>query len=212
MNIETHPDLLALRQAAETRNHEQAQFLLKKLFMELDFFAAVAVAVECAGRFLSTFEKFYPAARWPRQILVQIASLGTAPGQLPPEAAGEFHAPGAANFLKTLSDLAFALHPNTQGPPRIGYLVSAVVNTIMAELSAMWYGGRLDDWERFRTGEIDPTTGLYHDPEVTHIAYAFWTDAAVAQQDTKSWLAVANAVEKQLRRAGAFGKEADGND
>ena len=41
--------------------------------------------------------------------------------------------------MKALSDLAYALQPGPL-PPRIGYLVSATVNAIMAELVEHYYG------------------------------------------------------------------------
>ena len=138
-----------LREAAVKRDPEQSQFLLKKLFMEMDFYLALAVVVERAQSFLETFEHYYPDARFARQILMQMVNTGTAPSRLPPEALRDFEAPGAANYMKALSDLAHALQ---QGPlpPRIGYLVSATVNAIMAELVEHYYGQHLDRWALVR--------------------------------------------------------------
>lgn len=194
-------DLLALRAAAESRDPQACQFLLKALLGRLEFYIALAVALERAYAHLSTFEAQYPQARFARQILVQMASLGTAPPRLPPEALRDFVAPGAANFMKCLSDLAFALHPNTAPPAKIGYIVSAVVHAIMADLVAAWYGPRPDDWERVRANTIDPVSGAYRDPTATQIAYAFWTDPQTAARDTAAWLAVADSVAEKLKKS-----------
>ena len=180
-----------LREAAVKRDPEQSQFLLKKLFMEMDFYLALAVVVERAQSFLETFEHYYPDARFARQILVQMVNTGTAPSRLPPEALRDFEAPGAANYMKALSDLAHALQ---QGPlpPRIGYLVSATVNAIMAELVEHYYGQHLDRWALVR--------GNPASPEAREIAYAFWMDGEIALLDTDHWLQVAESIETHLQR------------
>ena len=192
-------DIDALRQAARERNPEQTQFVLKRLFLNMSFYRALAVSVERAHAFLETFERYYPGADWARQVIVQITSLATAP-QLPAEALRDYTAPGAANFFKALSDLAHSVQQNEQKEARIGYLVSAVVNAITAELVETYYGDRLDDWECVRTSRIDPATGQYEDPEVTRIAYDFWTDETVAARDITAWLAVADAVAANMER------------
>ena len=89
-----------------------------------------------------------------RQILTQMVTTGTAPSRLPPEAQRNFEYPGAANYMKALSDLAHALQPGPL-PPRIGYLVEATVNAIMAELVEHYYGRRMADWQiiREKTGD-----------------------------------------------------------
>ncbi len=180
-----------LRQAAEKRDPEQCQFLLKTLFMEMEFYLAVAVVVERAQSFLETFEHYYPDARFARQILMQMVNTGTAPSRLPPQALRDFEYPGAANYMKALSDLAHALQ---QGPlpPRIGYLVSATVNAIMAELVEHYYGRRMEHWALVRE---DPESS-----EAREIAYAFWTDEEIALLDTDHWLQVAESIEEHQRR------------
>ena len=180
-----------LRQAAEKRDPEQCQFLLKTLFMELEFYLAVAVVVERAQSFLETFEHYYPDAGFARQILMQMVNTGTAPSRLPPQALRDFEYPGAANYMKALSDLAHALQ---QGPlpPRIGYLVSATVNAIMAELVEHYYGRRMEHWGLVRE---DPESS-----EAREIAYTFWTDEEIALLDTDHWLQVAESIEEHQRR------------
>ncbi len=180
-----------LRIAAEARDPERCQFLLKSLFMELDFYLALAVVVERARSFLETFETYYPDGVFARQILMQMVNTGIAPARLPPEALRDFEYPGAANFMKALADLAHALQPGPL-PPRIGYLVSATVNAIMADLVEHYYGPRPRAWSRVRAAPGEP--------ESSEIAYAFWTDEDVALLDTDGWLQVADCIERQLQR------------
>ena len=180
-----------LRYAAEARDPERCQFLLKSLYMELDFYLALAVAIERARSFLETFETYYPDGAFARQILMQMVNTGTAPPRLPPEALRDFEYPGAANFMKSLADLAHALQPGPL-PPRIGYLVSATVNAIMAELVEHYYGPRPQAWVQVRETPAEPPAG--------EIAYAFWTDENVALLDTDHWLEVADSIERHLQR------------
>ena len=185
--VEQQTTLDQLRVAAEARDPERSQFLLKSLFMELDFYLALAVVIERAQSFLETFETYYPDGQFVRQILMQMVNTGTAPARLPPEALRDFEYPGAANYMKALSDLAHALQPGPL-PPRIGFLVSATVNAIMAELVEHYYGRRMEDWALVRHA---PT-----DPQVQEIAFAFWTDDEVALLDSDHWLQVADSIER----------------
>lgn len=180
-----------LRQAAEARDPEQCQFLLKSLLMSMEFYLALAVVIKPAQAFLETFEHYYPDARFARQILMQMVNTGTAPARLPPEAQRSFEYPGAANYMKALADLAHALQKGPL-PPRIGWLVSAAVNAIMAELVEHYYGQRIDDWIFIRQHPADPKSQA--------IAHAFWTDADVALLDTDHWLQIADSIEKNLAR------------
>lgn len=180
-----------LRQAAEKRDPERCQFLLKALFMEMEFYLAVAVVVERAQSFLETFEHYYPDAGFARQVLMQMVNTGAAPSKLPPQALRDFEYPGAANYMKALSDLAHALQPGPL-PPRVGYLVSATVNAIMAELVEHYYGRRMERWALVRG---DPASSAARE-----IAYAFWTDEEIALLDTDHWLQVADSLEDHQRR------------
>lgn len=183
--------LRQLRDAAEARDPERCQFLLKTLFMKMEFYLALSVVIERAQSFLETFEHYYPNGGFARQILTQMVNTGTTPSRLPPEAQRDFEYPGAANYMKALSDLAHALQPGPL-PPRIGYLVSATANAIMAELVEHYYGRRMDAWLTVRER---PDSA-----ETRDIAYAFWTDEEVALLDTDHWLAVTDSIEAQLRR------------
>ena len=180
-----------LRQAAETRDPEQCQFLLKTLFIGMEFYPALAVVIERTQSFLETFETYYPDGIFARQILMQMVNTGTAPSRLPPEALRDFEYPGAANFMKALVDLAYALQPGPL-PPRIGYLVSATVNAIMAELVEHYYGQCPEAWALLRQKPKSP--------EASEIAYTFWTDEEVALLDSDHWLQVADSIERHLQR------------
>lgn len=185
------PAIEQLRKAAEARDPERCQFLLKTLFMELDFYLALAVVIERARSFLLTFETYYPDGVFARQILMQMVNTGAAPPRLPPEALRDFERPGAANFMKALSDLAHALQPGPL-PPRIGFLVSATVNAIMAELVEHYYGPRPQAWAKVRAAPAEPAA--------SDIAYGFWTDEDIALLDTDHWLQVADSIERLLQR------------
>ena len=180
-----------LRQAAEARDPERCQFLLKTLFMGMEFYLALAVVIERAQAFLEIFETYYPDGQFARHILMQMVNTGTAPARLPPEALRDFEYPGAANYMKALADLAHALQPGPL-PPRIGYLVSATVNAIMAELVEHYYGRRMDAWALVREAPAAPAA--------QDIAYAFWTDAEVALLDTDHWLEVADSIARHSQR------------
>lgn len=183
--------LTQLRQAAEARDPEQCQFLLKTLFMNMDFFFAFAVVVERAQSFLETFEHYYPKAKFARQILLQMVNMGTAPAKLPPEALRDFEYPGCANYMKALADMAHALQSGPL-PPRIGYLVSATVNAIMAELVEQYYGAHMEQWHFVRENPSDPQS--------QQIAYTFWTDEEVALLDIDHWLQVADSIQEKMER------------
>ena len=103
----------------------------------------------------------------------------------------DFEQPGGANYMKALADMAHALQPG-ELPPRIGYLVSATVNAIMAELVEHYYGEHIDQWQFVRQHPDDPKT--------REIAYQFWTDADVALLDSDHWLEVADSIEQKLKR------------
>ena len=191
LRVSQQANLQKLRQAAAERDPEQCQFLLKTLFMGMEFYPALAIVIERAQSYLETFETYYPDGVFARQILMQMVNTGTAPARLPPEAMRDFEYPGAANYMKALSDLAHALQ---QGPlpPRIGYLVSATVNAIMAELVEHYYGLHTDHWTIVRE--------IPEDPKAKQIAYDFWTDEDVALLDTDHWLQVADSIERHLLR------------
>jgi len=195
-------DIDALSTAAIERDHEKAQFLLKKLLAQLDFFVALAAAIEPVYEFVDTWEQYYPDEVWARRLLVAIVSFGAPPDESVSQAAlrQDFTAPGAGNFLKAVADIVQSMQAKHQPGARVGYLVSAIVNAVMAELVEFWYRDRPDEWERARLNPFDSSTGKYRDPQATQIAYQFWTDPEVTRRDTQAWLAIAHSIEEKLDR------------
>src|SRR5262249_9118316 len=137
-------DLAALRTAAEQRDWGKLQDTLTRLFMEMEFFAALEIAVTRAYNHLPVFEAAHPESGWARSLLVWITSYGAAPANLPPEAAVPYNSPGAANFIAALIDLARAMERLTPMENRVRFLASAASNVILAELAASWYGEHPD--------------------------------------------------------------------
>jgi hypothetical protein len=202
MNDQQRRDLTDLRAAAQERNQERVQYLLKRLLQSMDYFVALSVPLERLQLFLDIFESYYPEEIWIRKLLLTINTFGTPPESAIAEAALQetFSAPGAANFVKAVFDLTQAMQDKHTGEARIGYMASAVVNGIMAELAEAWYGEREADWQRVRSNQYDPQTGTYSDPEAMQIAYTFWTDEATAMLDQSCWMEIAANIEKKLLR------------
>ena len=186
-----HPQIETLRRAAHERDADTLQFTLKQVFQKLDFVVALGIAAEQAYRYVDTFEQYHPEEVWPRRMLMLIVTTATAPErQIIEEAFKHFETPGSANFIKAMYDLYQGTQETNQSQARLGFLVSAVVNAITAELVELYFGKRPEQWTAYRAqAENAP-----------QIAMDFWTNEAVSQQDTKRWLAVADAVEKRLDR------------
>lgn len=189
-------DLGELRRAAQNRDAEQLQFLLKKLFQQMEFVIALGIATEQVYGYVETFERYHPQEVWPRRMLVQIVMTATAPDEsIIQQAFQHFTTPGTANFFKALYDLYQATQKRHQREARLGFLVSAVVNANTAALVEGYFGPRPDDWEAYRAqGE-----------QFQQIALAFWTDEAIAEQHRAQWLAVADAIETTLNERSSRG-------
>lgn len=187
-------DLSDLRQYAQARNHEQIQFVLKRLLQQMPFFYSLAVVLEVTYRFLDVFESYYPDEGWVRQMLLSIASFGTAPDDSVAEMAlsQAFTEAGTGNYIKAIYDITQAMQGRHTPEARVGYLTSALVNAVMAELAEAWYGDKPDLWQVVRQ---DPTA-----PDSMTIAYAFWTNQQTATLDTQNWLEIADALERALER------------
>jgi len=202
MNAQQRVDLQDLRQAARDRNQEQMQYLLKRLLQDLSFFVALSIPLERIYSFLDIFESYYPEEEWVRKLVLAINSFGMPPDDRIVEIALEqpFNAPGIGNFVKAVYDATQAMQSRHTREARLGYIASAIVNTIMAELAESWYGDRVEDWQRVRQNQYDPINGEYSDPVATEIAYQFWIDPQTAALDTGSWLEVADSIEQKFRR------------
>jgi hypothetical protein len=192
----------ALREAANKREWGTLGDTLTRLFMAMEFFAALEIAVTRAYNHLPVFEAAHPDEAWARSLLVWITSYGAAPANLPQEAAMPHNSPGAANFIGALIDVARSVERQTPLENRVRFLANVVSNVILAELAAAWYGDHPDAWEYQQTDgdEIDDETGL----TARQIIQAeFWMDDETAARDTAAWLEVSDAIEMKMegRRA-----------
>lgn len=196
MNDAQRRDLVDLRIASQARDPQQTQFLTKRLLGGLDFYGALAVTLQPVYTFLDIFESYYPDEGWIRKMLVSITSYGVAPDDQVAEMAlnQTFPAPGCGNFLKAVYDITQAMQKKHTSEARIGYMTSALVNAVMAELVEAWYGQRDEAWtyQRENVG----------DPDSLELSYLFWTDPETAALDTTCWLEIAERLEKALVRQG----------
>lgn len=195
--IDDVSDLGQLRQAAAGRDWGDLTDTLTRLFMTLEFFAALEIVVTRAYNHLAIFEVQHPESGWARSLLVWITSYGAAPANLPPDAAAPHPSPGASNYIASLIDLARAMERQTPLENRFRFLANALSNVILAELAAAWYGDHPDAWEYQQTDgdEIDDETGF---TVRQTIQAQFWLDAATAQRDTAAWLSIVDAVEGKI--------------
>jgi hypothetical protein len=191
-------DIAALRGAAVGREWGDLQDTLTRVFMGMDFFAALEIVITRAYNFLPTFEAAHPESGWARSLLVWITSYGAAPANLPPDAAAAHDSPGAANFISAMIDLARAMERLTPMENRVRFLASVVTNVILAELAAAWYGDHPDAWEKqqIHGGESDLVSGI---TVRQSIQTRFWMDEETARRDTAAWLDVAEAVELKVK-------------
>lgn len=202
MNTQQRLDLQDIRKAAQERNQQQLQFLLKRLLQGLNYYTALSVPLDCIREHLDTFERYYPEETWVRKLLLTINMYGTAPNENVVEMALEqsFPHPGTANFFKAIYDLTQSMQDKHTPEARIGFMASSVVNAIMAQLAESWYGKHEKAWERIRDSQYDPATGTYVDEKANRIAYTFWTHPETAKMDTEAWVALADNIGQKLTR------------
>ncbi|MCB9451004.1 MAG: hypothetical protein H6672_06165 [Anaerolineaceae bacterium] len=193
-------NLSRLRESAQAREWGESQTILTGLLLELDFYAGLEIALTRAHAHLPVFEAHHPEAEWARQLLVGIVSYGAAPEMLPPAVYEAYVSPGAANFITAVLELVRSVERKTPQENRIRFVANALVNTILAELAADWYGQHPDAWvEQIERGDtVDPQTGL---TVRQSIQARFWLDMTVAQGDTAAWLAIADAIAAKAPRA-----------
>lgn len=195
MNEQQKRDLKDLRVAAHERNQQQVQFLVKRLLQGIDYYMALSVPLECIHAYLPKFERDYPDETWVRQMIIAIGAFGTAPDDQIAAIALEqqFQKPGAANFVKAIYDVTQAMQEKHTGEARIGFMASAIVNVIMAQLVEAWYGTNPKAWAVVREND-------YESKKAQLVAYTFWSDEHTAQRDTSAWLTVADSIEHKLTR------------
>ncbi len=202
MDTQQRLDLQELRKASVERNQQQLQFLLKRLLQRMEYYIALSVPLERIRQFLPNFEQAYPDETWVRQLLLMINNYGKAPENDIAEMAlqHDFTAPGVGNFLKAVYDLTQAMQDKHTPEARIGFMTSAVVNAIMADLAHAWYSERDKAWQRVRDNQYDPINEAYSDEQATRIAYIFWTHPDTVALDKQRWLEVADSIEYKLSR------------
>lgn len=91
-----------------------------------------------------------------------------------------------------------AMQKDREPLERQQYLVSAIANTFLAELSELFYSQHLDLYERVRNNTLDPATGEYSDPDAAQIPIQLWMDKRVEARDITLWLRLADDLEKKL--------------
>ncbi|HEX2908448.1 MAG TPA: hypothetical protein VHO69_16370 [Phototrophicaceae bacterium] len=189
-------DLAALQIAAQDRDWGALLDTLMRLFLQLEYFSALEIALTRLHQHLAVFEAYHPEATWARQLLVSTVSFGVAPQTLPPEASQTYASPGSANFLAGLFDVVRGMERQTPLENRVRFVANAVSHTILADLAAFWYGQHPDAWaqQQAHGDDVNPQTGLTMRQEI----YArFWLDDAVAARDTAAWLVVLADIEKK---------------
>jgi hypothetical protein len=205
LNLVQKRQLSDLRSAADSRDAEQTQYVLKQLLGQLEYYAALALTLEVVHRFLDLFESYEPEETWVRSLIIQMASYGMAPSDQQAEAAvlARHEGPGIANYMKAVFDVTQSMQPRHTSEARLSFLASAIVNTVMAEVAEAWYGERIEAWERVRANVYDPQTQTYSDAEATQIVMAFWTDEGTVALERMSWYEIADRIEKALERQSA---------
>ncbi len=204
LDADSRADLAALRTAAAAREWSAAQMSLARLVQGLPFFAALAAIVEGFTAFLPTFQQNYPPSNplsgLPNQILLGVMNYGFAPDRLPDEAMLDYDAPGAAQYILAILELARAAQKEREPLERVELLVSAAANQIVAALSESYYRRYPDDHARVRANQYDPETGDYSDPDAARIPILLWLDPIVAALDTQLWHALADRLERAYEK------------
>lgn len=181
-------DLAALRAAARRREWTALQDTLKRLLARLEPLVALALVAGPVTAYLPRFEAYYPDAGWVRELLLTVVSYASAPRDLPLHALGQFPSPGCGNYVSAVFDLARAVQPQPQPFERYSFATNAAANALLAALMDLYFGPRPDEWARLA------------DEAARQAVYGrFWLDAGVAAADTAAWLALADALEAQLR-------------
>lgn len=194
MDTQQRLDLKDLHQAATARNQEQLQFLLKRLLQRMEYYVALTVPLERIRAFLPIFEQHYPDETWVRQLLLMINNYGKAPENDISEMALQqgFDVAGVGNFLKAVFDLTQAMQDKHTPEARVGFMASAVVNAIMADLVYSWYGEREKAWRLVQDNQGSE--------QANRIAYTFWTHPDTITLDQQRWHDLADNIEAKVTR------------
>lgn len=198
MNTQRRLDLEQLQHAIEQRDQQQIQFLLKRLLQHIDYYVALAVPMEQLRIFLPQFERAYPEETWVRKLLLMISSYGKVPDNDVAAYAlqQDFPVAGAGNFLKGVYDLTQAMSDKHTPEARVGFMASAVVNAIMAQLVHEWYHPRPKAWQIIRQqAQLERPA-----QQADRIALIFWTNPTIKALDQHCWTQVANSLKYKLER------------
>ncbi len=196
-------DLDALRHAAGAREWAALQVTLAKLLNMLPPFAALQAVIGGLIEALPVVESAYPEddprRAIPRQLLTGIVSYGFAPDRLPEDLVGDYDAPGGAQYMHAVLEIARASQRDRSHEERLAFLVSAAANAIIAQMGAVFYGKKPDLFARVRDNQVDVETGEYSDPDAAKIPIMLWMDEDVAALDTAQWLALADRVAQAYK-------------
>ena len=188
-----------LRAAALERDWSVLQDTLADALGEVEYFAGLEIGLTRAHDHLSIFEQAHPDASWARALLVWLASYGAPPADLPMDAGLPHDSPGANNYVTALVELARSAERKTPYENRIRFLANAIGNLIVSDLAAYWYAENDDMWDfqQLHGSEIDEETS----EPISQIVYAsFWLDDEVAARDSAAWLAIADQLERKMKR------------
>lgn len=196
-------DLDTLRHAAQEREWSALQVTLAKLLNMLPPFAALQAVIGGLIEALPVVESAYPEddprRAIPRQLLTGIVSYGFAPDRLPEDLVGDYDAPGGAQYMHAVLEIARASQRDRSQEERLAFLVSAAANAIIAQMGAVFYGKKPDLFARVRDNQVDVETGEYSDPDAAKIPIMLWMDEDVATLDTAQWLALADRVAQAYK-------------
>jgi hypothetical protein len=205
--------LAILKEAARSREWTLLQNSLTVLLAALGTFPALEITVERLRKHLPTFEAYHPdnpagdargdtppSAKLVRDLMVTVVSFGYAPDNLPEFLVSEYPTPGSGQFVNAVLEMCRAMQKDRPAEDRFGLLASAIANSLLAELTAYWYGVHPEAYARVRANQVDPATGSYSDPEAARIPLLFWLDEKVAARDTAGWLRIAYLIEKKLKQ------------
>ncbi|MGV2435189.1 MAG UNVERIFIED_CONTAM: hypothetical protein LVT10_10200 [Anaerolineae bacterium] len=174
-------DLAQLWSAVEQRNEEQKAYLLRKVFIQMEFITALSIVTDAAYAYCDIFEGEHAGEVWARKVLVQMVMTATPPDEgLIQSAFQHYDTPGTANFLKGLHDLYQATQSKHAREARLGYLVSSLIHIQTAWLVWTYFHARREVWQRYRLQGEDFYT----------IALAFWDDPTVIGRDRHNWQSV----------------------
>ena len=196
-------DLDTLRHAAQEREWSALQVTLAKLLNMLPPFAALQAVIGGLIEALPVVEAAYPAddprRAIPRQLLTGIVSYGFAPDRLPEDLVGDYDAPGGAQYMHAVLEIARASQRDRSHEERLAFLVSAAANAIIAQMGAVFYSKNPDLFARVHDNKVDAETGEYTDPDAAKIPIMLWMDEEVAALDTAKWLALADRIAQAYK-------------